>query len=140
MRQDAPRGNRPNRQGLMKLKTTWTHSSNVLNILRRVREQLINTCSMELGLFLKERVSKTVDAAAQLAEQYMEAHGGTITQQKTSRSAQFSNCSSERTHQQSLRLDDKPQNKKKAVTNFVSFARKRVTSAATAAQKRDAVL
>ena len=86
-----------------------------------VREQLINTCSMELGLFLKKRVPKTVDEATQLAEQYLEAHGGTITRQKTSRDAQFSNRSSQRTHQQSLRQDDKPQDKR---INFCFFCKK----------------
>ena len=47
-----------------------------------IREQLINTCSRELALFLKERVPKTIDEATQLAEQYLEAHGGALNTQR----------------------------------------------------------
>ena len=47
-----------------------------------VREQFIGTCSEGMRLFLRERVPGTVDEMTRLAEQYMEAHGGSITMSK----------------------------------------------------------
>ena len=77
-----------------------------------VREQLINTCSTELALFLKERVPKTVDEATQLAEQYLEAHGGTLDTERTCRSVPTSNRSSQNTYREIPAEYFKPQEKK----------------------------
>lgn len=44
-----------------------------------IREQFIGTCSENMRLFLRERVPKSVQEMTKLAEQYMEAHGGSIT-------------------------------------------------------------
>ena len=43
-----------------------------------IREQFIGTCSENMRLFLRERVPKSVEEMTKLAEQYMEAHGGSI--------------------------------------------------------------
>ena len=47
-----------------------------------IREQLIGTCSESMRLFLRERVPKSVEEMTKLAEQFMEAHGGSITMTK----------------------------------------------------------
>lgn len=47
-----------------------------------IREQFISTCSEDKRLLLRERVPTTVEEMTKLAEQYMEAHGGSITQTK----------------------------------------------------------
>ena len=44
-----------------------------------IREQFIGTCSENMRLFLRERGQKSVQEMTKLAEQYMEAHGGSIT-------------------------------------------------------------
>ena len=44
-----------------------------------IREQFIGTCSENMRLFLRERVPKLVAEMTKLAEQYMEAHVGSIT-------------------------------------------------------------
>ena len=51
-----------------------------------VREQFIQTCSTDLALFLKERKARSRDELTQLAEQYIEAHGSSITSNKTPKS------------------------------------------------------
>ena len=40
-----------------------------------IREQFVNTCSAEMALFLRERVSKNISEMVKLVEQYLEAHG-----------------------------------------------------------------
>ena len=47
-----------------------------------IREQFIGTCSESMRLFLRERVPKSVEEMTKLAEQFMEAHGGSITMTK----------------------------------------------------------
>ena len=47
-----------------------------------IREQFLNTCATEMALCPKERVSES-EEEMRLAEQYMEAHGGTITGKTT---------------------------------------------------------
>ncbi|MCG8078922.1 MAG: hypothetical protein JAY75_22120, partial [Candidatus Thiodiazotropha taylori] len=49
-----------------------------------IREQFIGTCSENMRLFLRERVPQSVEDMTKLAEQYMEAHGGSITVTKRS--------------------------------------------------------
>ena len=44
-----------------------------------LRDQFIQTCSQDLALFLKERTPKSLDETRRLAEQYIEAHGGSIS-------------------------------------------------------------
>ena len=44
-----------------------------------IREQFIQTCSPELALFLKERLLKSRAEVTKYAEQYIEAHGGSIS-------------------------------------------------------------
>ena len=53
-----------------------------------IRKQLINICSKELTLFLKERFPRTIAEATQLAEQYLEVHGGTLKSQRSNRGVQ----------------------------------------------------
>ena len=50
-----------------------------------IREQFIHICSPELALFLRERKVSSVKELTTLAEQYIEAHGGTIASGRTSR-------------------------------------------------------
>ena len=47
-----------------------------------IREQFKGTCSESMRLFLRERVPKSVEEMKKLAEQFMEAHGGSITMTK----------------------------------------------------------
>ena len=47
-----------------------------------IREQFVGTCSPELALFLKERMPKSLTDVTTLAEQYIEANGGSITTNK----------------------------------------------------------
>ena len=61
--------------------TEVTQDYHVLSDLL-VREQFIGTCSEGMTLFLTERVAGTVEEMTKLAEQFMEAHGGSITMSK----------------------------------------------------------
>ena len=47
-----------------------------------IREQFIQTCSPELALFLKERMLKSRAEVTKYAEQYIEAHGGSIASRR----------------------------------------------------------
>ena len=47
-----------------------------------IREQFIHTCSPELALFLKERMLKSRAEVTKYAEQYIEAHGGSIASRR----------------------------------------------------------
>ena len=47
-----------------------------------LREQFINKCSPEIALFVKEREPDSFDNVIKIAEQYLEAHGGTLAQNK----------------------------------------------------------
>ena len=47
-----------------------------------IHEQFIGTCSESMRLFLRERVPQSVEEMTKLAEQFMEAHGGSITMTK----------------------------------------------------------
>ena len=47
-----------------------------------LREQFINKCSPELALFVKEREPDSFDNVIKIAEQYLEAHGGILAQNK----------------------------------------------------------
>ena len=44
-----------------------------------IHEKFLNTCVAEMALFMKDIVPESVEEMVRLAEQYMEAHGGTIT-------------------------------------------------------------
>ena len=48
-----------------------------------IRDLFLNTCAVEMGLFLNERVPESVEEMVRMAEQYMEAHSGTITGKTT---------------------------------------------------------
>ncbi|XP_053388947.1 uncharacterized protein LOC123538510 [Mercenaria mercenaria] len=52
-----------------------------------IREQFIQSCSSDLAMFLKERAPKTMTDMSQLAEQYVEAHGGRLESSKQSSSS-----------------------------------------------------
>ena len=47
-----------------------------------IREQFIGRCSESMRLFPQEKVLKSVEEMTKLAEQFMEAHGGSITMAK----------------------------------------------------------
>ena len=47
-----------------------------------IREQFLQTCSPELALFLKERMLKSRAEVTKYAEQYIEAHGGSIASRR----------------------------------------------------------
>jgi len=47
-----------------------------------VKEQYIATCAKPLELFLRERAVTDLDTLAKLAEQYPDAHGNKLTQQR----------------------------------------------------------
>jgi len=49
-----------------------------------VKEQYIATCAKPLELFLRERAVTDLDTLAKLAEQYQDAHGSKLTQQRES--------------------------------------------------------
>ena len=51
-----------------------------------IREQFLKVCAPEMALFLRERVPKSVQEMTRLAEQYIEAHGGSISVNKNARS------------------------------------------------------
>lgn len=50
-----------------------TNSEDIIDLF--VREQLMNTCSKDLTVFLKERRPGTTDEMVELVENYIEAHG-----------------------------------------------------------------
>jgi hypothetical protein len=58
-----------------------------------IREQFLKVCLIELCLFLKERKPKDRRDVISLAEQYLKAHGGTITNSKSSKAVIISNKS-----------------------------------------------
>ena len=47
-----------------------------------IREQFLNTCNSDLATYLKERDCKTLDEMTKLAERYLEAHGGKLSDKK----------------------------------------------------------
>ena len=47
-----------------------------------IREQFLSACSTEMALFLRERVPKDIPEMTKLAEQFLEAHGGSIANAK----------------------------------------------------------
>jgi hypothetical protein len=76
----------------------WTEMADAADTVDKlkdliIREQFVKICSTELALFLKERKPKDRRDVISFAEQYLEAHGGTITNSKSSKSASFSNKS-----------------------------------------------
>ncbi|XP_060079956.1 uncharacterized protein LOC132559365 [Ylistrum balloti] len=65
--------------------TRWTHMSEIEQSFEGlsdllIRERFMQACSTDMVLFLKERAPKSVEELTRLAEQYMEAHGGSITE------------------------------------------------------------
>jgi hypothetical protein len=56
-----------------------------------IREQFIQSCSQDLALFIKERMPRSVEDVTMLAEQYIEAHGGTITCNRSSKASHTPN-------------------------------------------------
>ena len=49
-----------------------------------IREQFVNTCSVEMALFIRERVPKNISEMVKLAEQYLEAHGMSLQERQKS--------------------------------------------------------
>ncbi|XP_060574709.1 uncharacterized protein LOC132732326 [Ruditapes philippinarum] len=85
----------------------WTEMADAADTVDKlkdliIREQFVKVCSTELALFLKERKPKDRRDVISLAEQYLEAHGGTITNSKSSKVANFSNKSPIRLNQGNL--------------------------------------
>ena len=75
-----------------------------------LREQFINMCSADLALFLKERAPGHIDEVTRLAEQYLEAHGGTLSATKPIRNSKpqhqggnKSNSTNSGTHQDKVK-------------------------------------
>ena len=103
-----------------------------------IREQLINTCSKELALFLKERVPKTIDEATRLASntlRHMVAHSTRRDQVQTgeynSRNSQLRSNNSPRQRDQTRNLPTRA-----ATTRFASTVRRGVISHASVATRK----
>jgi len=65
----------------------WTELSDIsktFNALQDliIREQFLLACSTDMALFLRERVPKDMTEMTKLAEQFMEAHGGSVSNTK----------------------------------------------------------
>ena len=65
----------------------WTELSDInktFNALQdlMIREQFLSACSTDMTLFLRERVPKDMPEMTKLAEQFLEAHGGSVASTK----------------------------------------------------------
>ena len=70
--------------------TRWMELSDIEHSFDAVsdlmlREQFVSMCPQELALFLKERVPRTIEETSKLAEQYVEAHGGSLVANRSTR-------------------------------------------------------
>ena len=64
--------------------STIEHSFDAVSDLM-LREQFVSIRPQELALFLKERVPRTTEDTLKLAEQYVEAHGGSLVTNRSTR-------------------------------------------------------
>ena len=60
------------------------HSSDAVSDFM-LREQFVSMCPQEMALFLKERVQRTIEETSKIAEQYVEAHGGSLVANRSTR-------------------------------------------------------
>ena len=66
--------------------TRWMELSDIEHSFDAVlREQFVSMCLQELALFLKECVPRTMEETSKLAEQYVEARGGSLATNRFTR-------------------------------------------------------